>query len=326
MVNLIDASAIGYTPKIFRDWFVASFKKANLFNENYLRIFPNVTKDLKLNKLSQADTVTKQDNRDCSWNPQAVATATDKLVSVRNWEVQTEKCLKELDNLWSEMALSGGANTLDFPDRLEAALMQILRDLMAADVDRIILGGDGNAVDGVQEGIIDQLLVDPDMPAENKITAVTIDSSNVRGEIAKVYQAIPKSVLGLGRYNPERYRVNIFVDMYTFDYLLIALSEVANAQNVILPNFRIAADGDSYRIWYMNIEIVALNYMPLNTILAFSRENVGVLTDVMAETSTLRVAKGADLKTENIWYAKGEYRLYATYIFSDEIVLYSPNV
>ena len=69
MANLIN-NQITYTVKNNGEWFYKSLKKAHTLANDYIRVIPNVTKDVKIHKLVMANnTVSQVDNRDCAWSP-----------------------------------------------------------------------------------------------------------------------------------------------------------------------------------------------------------------------------------------------------------------
>ena len=67
--KMID-NQIQYTVKNNGDWFYKSLKKAHTLANDYVRVLPNVTKDIYLHKLVMANnTVSQEDLRDCDWTP-----------------------------------------------------------------------------------------------------------------------------------------------------------------------------------------------------------------------------------------------------------------
>ena len=73
----------------------------------------------------------------------------------------------------------------------------------------------------------------------------------------------------------------------------------------------------------MGVEVALVNYMPANTMFAASRDNMIFFTDLLSDTKEIRVAHGNDLKDESMIYIKGAYRAEASFVYEDEVVLYS---
>lgn len=322
MANLID-NKIQYTVKNNGDWFYKSLRKAHTLEKEYIRVIPNVTKEVYLHKLVMANnTVSQVDTRDCAWTPQQRIQLTGVTMDVNNYKINEEQCMEQLDSIWSEMTYNSiGATKDQWPaahdggEGLESAVMFHLQNSLSNDIERIIWGGNGNTVAGVQNGIVDKALASANTI---KVTGQTIDATNVLGEIQKVYDAIPNVVLNEGEFDPEKAAVKIFVDMNTMRYLRQALSTVPTNYQVILPSF--AVEGD--RIFYMGVEIVVVG-VPQNVMVAASKDNLVFITDLLSDTQEIRAQFGNDLKDEAMLYIKGAYRANAGFIFDDEVVIYS---
>ena len=322
MANLIN-NQISYTVKNNGEWFYKSLQKAHTLQNDYIRVIPNVTKQVKLHKLVMANnTISQLDNRDCAWSPVQRITLNESLLQVDNYKINEEQCMEELDSVWSEMQYAQiGATKDSWPsntdgnESLESAVMFHLQNSLANDIERIIWGGNGNAVAGIQNGLIDKALASANTI---KVTGQTIDATNVLGEIEKVYNAIPNVVLNDGEFDPEKAKVRIFVNMDIMRYLRQALSTVPTNYQVILPSFAI----EGGKIFYRGVEIVVAG-LPANTMFAASKDNIVFVTDLLSETQEIRGQFGNDLKDEAMFYIKGAYRAAVGMVFEDEVVIYS---
>lgn len=322
MANLIN-NQISYTVKNNGEWFYKSLQKAHTLQNDYIRVIPNVTKQVKLHKLVMANnTISQLDNRDCAWSPVQRIALNENLLQVDNYKINEEQCMEELDSVWSEMQYTQiGATKDQWPsntdgnESLESAVMFHLQNSLANDIERIIWGGTGNAVAGIQNGLIDKALASANTI---KVTGQTIDATNVLGEIQKVYDAIPNVVLNDGEFDPEKAKVRIFVNMDIMRYLRQALSTVPTNYQVILPSFAI----EGGKIFYMGVEIVVAG-LPANTMFAASRDNIVFVTDLLSDTQEIRGQFGNDLKDEAMFYIKGAYRAAVGMVFEDEVVIYS---
>lgn len=323
MANKMIENNIQYTIKNQPEWFYRSLQKAHTIDKGYVRVLPNVTKDTRIKKLVMgANTISQVDTRDCAWTPTQRFTFDDALITVKNFKINEEQCLEDLDSIYSEMVFNSIGATKDKfpavgePQNLESALMFHLQNALSNDIERLIWGGNGNAVAGIQDGILDKALADAN--SIKVANAVTIDSTNVLGEIQRVYDAIPDNVLNEGEFEPEKAPVKIFVSLDIMRYLKQALSTTPTNYQVTLPSFTI--EGGVIR--YMGVE-VALVGLPSNTMIAASKDNLYFATDLLSDTAEIRAQMGNDLYDEAKWYAKGAYRADAGYIFADEVVVYS---
>jgi hypothetical protein len=232
--------------------------------------------------------------------------------------------LQDLDSLYSEIVFNSiGANkdkwpAVGEPESLESAIMFHLQNSLSNDIERIIWGGEGNEVAGIHDGIVDKLAASADsIKVEN---AVTIDSSNVLAEIARVYDAIPDNVLFEGEFDPQRAGVKIFISLDIYRYLLHALSTTPTQYLVTLPAF--TKEGD--KIFYLGIELVVVG-LPANTMVAASRDNLVFLTDLLSDTTEIDAQMGQNAYDRNTWFVVGDYRANSDVIFEDECVLYQKD-
>lgn len=323
--KMIDTTNLVYTVKNQPEWFYKSLQKAHTIDKGYVRVLPNITKDTYIKKLvMDKNSISQVDTRDCAWTPTQRFSFDGKTMSVKNYKINEEQCLEELDAVYSEMTFNSIGATKDQwpavgePQGLESAIMFHLQNSLSNDIERLIWGGEGNEVAGAHDGIYDKLAASGD---SIKVKGETINASNVIAEIEKVYAAIPDAVLNEGEFDPEKAAVKIFVSLNTYRYLRQALSQEATHYQVLAPKF--AIDGNS--IFYMGVEICLVG-LPKDTMIAASKDNLVFLTDLLSDTTEIRTQMGNDLTNENVWYAKGAYRANAGVIFEDEAVVYSPNV
>lgn len=321
--NKMIQNNISYTVKNEPEWFYKSLQKAHTIDNGYVRVLPNITKDARIKKLVMANnTISQVDGRDCAWSPTQRFELNEATISVKNYKINEEQCLEDLDSVYSEMVFNSIGATKDKypavgePQNLESALMFHLQNALSNDIERIIWGGSGNTVAGIHDGILDKALADAS--TIKVANPVTIDASNVLAEIQRVYDAIPDAVLNEGEFEPEKAAVRIFVGLDIMRYLKQALSTTPTNYLVTLPSFTVSGD----KIFYMGVEI-ALVGLPRSTMVAASKDNLYFATDLLSDTQEIRAQMGNDLFDEAKWYAKGAYRADAGYIFGDEVVIYS---
>lgn len=323
MANYMIENNFAYTVKKQPEWFYKVLQKAHTIDNGYVRVLPNVTKDTFIKKLvMDNNSISQVDTRDCAWTPTQRFTFDGKTITVKNFKINEQQCLEDLDSIYSEMVFNSiGATKDKFPDvgdpqNLESAIMFHLQNSLSNDIERLIWGGNGNAVAGVQDGILDKALADAN--TIKVANPVTIDASNVLAEIQRVYDAIPLSVLFEGEYEPEKAAVKIFVGLDVMRYLKQALSTTPTNYQVTLPSFTV----EGGKVFYMGVEI-AIAGLPASTMVAASKDNLYFATDLLSDTQEIRTQMGNNLTDEAIWYAKGAYRADAGYIFADEVVIYS---
>lgn len=322
MANMIN-NTLAYTVKNQPEWFYKSLRKAHTIDGGYVRVLPNVTKETFIKKLVMGNnSISQVDTRDCAWTPTQRFTFDGKTIQVKNFKINEEQCLENLDSIYSEMVFNSIGATKDQwpavgdPQNLEDALMFHLQNSLSNDIERLIWGGVGNEVAGIHDGIVDKALASAD--SIKVANAVTIDATNVLAEIQRVYDAIPDAVLAEGEYEPEKAAVQIFVSLDIMRYLKQALSTTPTNYQVTLPSFTY----ENGKVRYMGVEIVLVG-LPANTMIAASKDNLYFATDLLSDTTEIRAQMGNDLYNEAKWFAKGAYRADAGMIFDDEVVVYS---
>lgn len=320
--NLIETSGFSYTLANEPEWFYKSLKNAKTIDKGYVRVLPNVTDQIRVKKVVMSPvSVSQVDNRDCSWDSTDHFALDEKLFTVHNMKVNIDQCMSELDNVYSEMifnsigALKDEWPKVGSPESLEDVIMFHIQHGLSLDIEKQIWGSESNSVDGIHDGIIDKLLLDPDTIKVSN--PVTIDSTNVLSEIARVWEQIPDNVLNDGEYDPEKAAVRLFVSSDIYRSLKQALSTASTQYLVQLPSFTI----DNGVIRYLGVEIVSVG-LPAQTMLAASRDNLVVVTDLLSDTQQIEVGFGKEIFNKDRWFARGQYRFDAGYIFADECVLY----
>lgn len=318
-----------YTTKLMPEWFTKLIAAPTMLAGGYLRIEPNVTKDLLIKKLSGGDTISQVSLRDCDWTPGHNIETGSKLLSLANFKINEEQCMEDLDSIFSQNVFSGqggpaGANKTDWPnyDGFGDKVMHWVYATLKTDLDRIIIGGETNVVDTYQDGLLDKLTADSEAV---KVSGTSIDATNVLDEVQKVIDAIPDTVMNGYVFDENLGQINIFVPVTVYNLLMRQMATIMNSNVMIaqlwsyqtqsLPNGK-------GQLKYLDINIVPVWCMPANTMIAAAKGNLIFATDLLSDTETIKVQNGACLKDENILYIKGQYRAGVDYVEGSEVVLY----
>ena len=115
MANKMIENNFAYKVKEQPEWFYKTLRKAKTIDGGYIRVLSNVTKDTNVRKLvMDKNTISQLDGRDCSWTPTKRFTFDSKLMSVRNYKINEEQCLQDLDSLYSEMIFNAHSESSFF--------------------------------------------------------------------------------------------------------------------------------------------------------------------------------------------------------------------
>lgn len=124
--NKMIVNNIKYTVKNQPEWFYRSLQKAHTIDKGYVRVLPNVTDETYIKKLvMDKNTISQVDTRDCAWTPTKRFTFDGKTIKVKNFKINEEQCLEELDSVYSEMIFNSIGATKDSGQQLVS--LRILR-------------------------------------------------------------------------------------------------------------------------------------------------------------------------------------------------------
>ena len=310
MANLI-TNNIQYTAQTAPEFFVGALSEAHTIESDYVRVIPNVTKDVMVKKLVlTGNTISQKDDRDCAWTPTQRMTADSVTLKVANFKINEEQCLDSLDSLYSEEVFrtgrSEGAMKTEAPGDFKEAVMYLVQKGLSADVERIIWTGD---LTSGATGLVGQ--------ASASGVKVTIDVVvDPKAAVETAYENIPDAVLSEAEADPAKAPVRFFVSAKNLRSIKQFLSEDQNNANVVYQPWKV----EGTKVTYMGCEVVGNPFIDNDTLLAFSRDNAVFATDLLADTANVEVEQGASLKDRSTMYIKGQYRAVAGFIFNDEVV------
>lgn len=311
--NFIDnnISAVGrQNPDIFTN----ALQSAPTIKNDYLRVITNVKNDsVIVNKLGIPTSISQADGRNCAWNPSDGAALDSKEIDLAPMKVNIEICNDELDSLFSQAQYDATRLGL-MPASFQEVLMARLEKSLGLDIEYLVWSANSSDADTV-DGLIVKAAADEDVIAVTGDEALSAD--NILEEIAKVYDAIPQSVLDEQFFDPSN-KVRIFMGGKAYRFLRQALSTAPTNTNVQLPSFTI----DNGVIAYLGVECVYAQGIGDDIMFAAGKQNLVLATNLL-EDATLKVEAGKTLVDENKVYVKSQYRIAADYIFSDEVVLYT---
>lgn len=312
MANLI-TNNITADSKRNAEIFANAIQGANTLKNDYLNVIARVKNEkVKLNKFTSGAGLSQEDDRDCAWDPTTGITLGEKEVDMVNLKVNAEQCIDELDSLFSQDQYSA-VKRGEMPADFETFMLNRISRGVGLDIEKYIWSAAVASGDPV-DGIAVQAAADA---ATVKVNGTTLTASNVLGEIEKVYAAIPDAVLDVQDEDPEAGKVRVFVSPKTYRFVLQALSTTPTGVNVTLPNWTI----ENGVINYLDVEIAKAQGMADDTMFAAAKSNLVFATNLL-EDAEIRGSKGASLKDENVYYIKAQYRMAATYVFSNEVVIY----
>lgn len=311
MSNLYDISSLTYQPSTNMDWFTRAIFGGKLIERGKITPVIGVKESTKLNLIDLAGNILQADASDCGWNPQQIAKLSEKELKIKNYKINLEQCIDDLERKRTVWMLSPGAKNLELPESLEEATMALLASELASEVEAKIFNGDSsldaNDFDGATKVLTDS--------AEAiKIAGMALTKANVLTEIEKVFAALPEDVLAKGLAEGT---LNIYVSYATFMKVKMALGDVFGSNVVVIPAFTVEAD----TVRYMGVEIVPVKGIGENDIIAADAKNFLIGTDLVRDLEEIRLGQFPAPNDSKI-FIDGRLRLGFAIAFEDEVVFY----
>lgn len=145
MSNLYDISSLTYQPSTNMDWFTRAIFGGKLIERGKVTPVIGIKESTKLNLIDLAGNILQADASDCGWNPQQIAKLSEKELKIKNYKINLEQCIDELERKRTVWMLSPGAKNLELPDSLEEATMALLAAELSSEVEKKIFDGDSTA-------------------------------------------------------------------------------------------------------------------------------------------------------------------------------------
>lgn len=312
MANLLENN-IQATAKESPEVFYNALESANTIEKGYFDVIPGVKNDsINLDKLTINAGLTKADLRDCSWDASEVGALGSKTVEVGNFKVNGEQCIDALDSLFAQERYKATKRGEVAPE-FETLLLQRLGRAVGLDIENIIWTASKAGGDSV-DGVLTEAAGDSEVI---KVQGTTLNASNVLTEIEKVYAVIPQAVLDEQYANGADAQVSIHVGPTTMRFVRQALSTTPTNVNVTLPSWTI----DNGEVYYLGIRVACAQGIPANKMFAGAKYNLKFVTN-MLEDAELEAERGKSLRDKNVLLIRAQFKAKATYVNSDEVVLY----
>lgn len=272
--NNVDTDYVG---KVAQGYLTRAFKSGDTLGQNLVNPFFGLKeKGITMRRLDVDNLI--QDST-CVFTPSGDITLDFKKLIGKKLEVNLEYCFDEFEGAWEAEDMGDSAN-----DNVSEAYRRELLTVIAAFVgeanDKNIWQGLA-ANSGEMEGFLQRLADDPDLPAGQNITGITITKDNVAEEIGKVVDAIPDAV-----YNLDS------------DLVIAASSDITRKYMRALAGFGANGTGGAgYQnmgfvgrkpLDFEGIPMFQVGGLPLGTMVAYKISNFGFGTGVLADWTRVR--------------------------------------
>jgi hypothetical protein len=318
MPNIYNISGLSYTVRENPEWFAGALFGSRLIKGGYIRPLTGIKGDELLSQISLEGNILQGDNNDCSWTPQQIVRLSEKTANVRTYKINLEQCIDELEQKRTIYQLSPGAANRELPDDLESATMALLADELATNIEEMIVGGNHTINSNEFNGIVQTLK----LSTESIQVALTgpFTVNNIIANFTKVYDAIPERVL----QKEDDGTLFLLVSYKTRRILRHAIAALGT--EVLGIEWSLDdSDKKNPRMFYQGVEIVPVKKIDDGSIIAYHRDNVLFLTDLLSDLEELELGQFAP-PSDNKVFIRGRLRLGVAIPFEDECVFGSTSV
>lgn len=314
--NLYNIESLTYQPSTNMEWFTKAIFGGKLIERGKITPVPGVKKSTKLNILDIVKDILQADQGDCGWTPQQIAKLSEKLLEIKDYKINLEQCIDDLERKRTVWMLTPGARNTELPDTLEDATMTMLAVQLSNEIESKIFNGDSDANANDFDGIL-KVLKESAESVKRKGVAPTVD--NIQGEIKKIVLACPEDARARG---VEDGSFNIFVSPNAFLLLQMSMGGTYNGNVVISPGFTVEGDGT---IKYLGIEIVPTKALKNGQMVAIDSRNFLLGTDLIQDLEEIRLGQFA-APHDNKIFIDGRMRLGCVIPFEFEAVIYDLDI
>jgi len=232
----------------------------------------------------------------CDFNPAGTVNLTERVLQVKDLQVNMTLCKKEFHNTWQSIEM-GYSSFDNLPKSFSDYLIAYAAEKVASANEISIWQGDA-ANSGEFDGLWFQAQNDPNLPAAQNIAIATITSLNAISRLQLIVDQIPASLYG----KPD---LKIYLAQDWVKHYISALGGFGAAGTGSLANAGINAQGT---MWYTNgnlsfngIPIFMANGLPAGAALCTTTSNLYFGCSLLSDTQEVRVIDtSATLGDDNV--------------------------
>jgi hypothetical protein len=268
------------------------------------RVIPGVKSKIKLPQYDAGELIK---DAGCSWSPAGEGTLSQKSFEVCDKEFQLELCTTTFEANFLGEYLRPGSNTGEVsPALFTNYMLEQVKKKIKNDLELATWQGDVDSLTypyNICDGIEKQLTADAEVI---DVTGTTLTVTGIVEEMAKVYDAIPQTIIN----NPD-----LVIYLPTSAYKLY-MQALANASN---ESFYVGAKEGNF----LGIPVIMAPGMSNNTMVAGLKSNFIVLTDLMDDYEAVNVVPQWNVSAVSTVRIAGRFKWGVSYLVPSEIVFYS---
>lgn len=264
--------------------------------------YPNVKNTIKLNKIDLANIIQSDS---CSFSASGTVSFGQKELTPCAVKVNLEICKEDIEQEWMAALMRAGASGSEvLPAELESYLMDEVTKHINAAIERVVWQGDTTASPADWcDGLVKKMLADGTVIDVNN---TTLSASNIITELAKVYAAIPATIIN----SPN---LVIYISTAAMKFFRTA---VANASAETYVN-KVA------ELSYLGIPLIVAPGMADDVMVATTTSNLVLATDLMSDTTEVKFVNMTETTLDQSVRIGARFRIGVDFVYGAEVVLYS---
>lgn len=253
----------------------AAVKTADTIAKDVLTVLPNVKYKASIHKLTPAESTV---DFACDFTAAGTVTLADVYLTPKKLMLNLELCKENFVDTWEAESMGMGASNNNLPTSFQDYFIGQILDRQAAHIDSDIWAGNATGT-GHFDGFL--LNLKPTGSGAVQVSGTAITSSNVVAEIGKLYDAIPDAV-------------------FTADDLKIVVSPNvarAYARALSTSGYQTNYSVGEKPLDFEGRELIVINGLPSNTMLAFEKSNMFFGTSLLADFNEISIL---DMKDKDL--------------------------
>ncbi len=270
-----------YAGEFAGEYIAAALFSARTLETNSITIRPNIKYKSTVKRLSNTGAITDQT---CAFTPTGTVTLDERVLEPKGLQVNEELCKEDFQSDWEAVQMGYSAFDNLPPNFTQFFIANMLGVVADATETSIWQGDAGNT--GEFDGFTGLFQADANVIDVDN-AAIVIDSTNVIGELEKLYNAIPDKIYG----KP--------------DVMIYASANIVRAYQIALGGFGASGLGAAgYKdegtvtekpLFYAGIPIVLTYGLPANEMVAAQKSNLWFGTGLLNDQNQVKVLDMADL-------------------------------
>jgi hypothetical protein len=279
-----------YVGEFAGKYVAASLLSAPTIEKGGVTVLPNVRYKQVLQKVADSNLVR---NATCSFTDASTITLTEKVITVKDLQVNLELCKSQYFDTWQSAEL-GFSNFKELPKSFADFMIARVGERVANNIEQAFWTG-ATATNGSFDGISTLVALDAALPAAQEVTGTTVTALNVVTELGKIVDAVPAALYG----NPN---LKIYVPTNIAKAYVRALggfSTVSGTTGNVAPAPGV---GGMSTTWYNQgslsfdgIEIFWAPGLASNTAICTTSDNLFFGTSVLSDMNEVKVIDMADI-------------------------------